>query len=366
MPYVTAVLSVDLGDRSYPIHVGVGLLRDADRFRPFIGGRQVCIVTNETIAPLYLDTVLKSLEGFAVDTCVLPDGEAHKTLATYARVIDHLIAHRHDRSTTLVALGGGVIGDITGFVAATYQRGVALIQVPTTLLAQVDSSVGGKTAVNHPQGKNMIGAFYQPRLVLADMDTLRTLASREYLAGLAEVIKYGVIRDAEFFAWLENHVDALLQRDPAALDRAVLRCCAIKADVVAADEREDGERAILNFGHTFGHAIETLTRYEYLHGEAVAIGIVMAADLSMREGILERDQGRRIKALVGAVGLPVVPPGNVTPDAMRSAMGLDKKALGGRLRLVLARGLGGGFVTDRFEPSALAATLNSGVSLCDD
>ncbi len=365
MLYVTEVLSVDLGDRSYPIHVGVGLLRESDRLRPFITGRQVCIVTNETIAPLYLDTVRKSLDGYAVDACVLPDGEAHKTIATYTRVIDHLIAHRHDRSTTLIALGGGVIGDITGFVAATYQRGVAFIQVPTTLLAQVDSSVGGKTAVNHPQGKNMIGAFYQPRLVLADMDTLRTLPAREYLAGLAEVIKYGVIRDAEFFAWLETHVDALVRRDPPVLDRTVLRCCAIKADVVAADEREDGERAILNFGHTFGHAIETLTQYEYLHGEAVAVGMVMAADLSVREGLLAPDDGRRIKALIGAVGLPVAPPGNVTPDAMRTAMGLDKKVVGGRIRLVLARGLGGAVVTDRFEADALVATLKAGGSLCN-
>ena len=366
MLHVTSVLSVDLGDRSYPIHVGVGLLRGSGSFTPFIGGRRVCIITNETVAPLYLDVVVKSLHGYAVDACVLPDGEAHKTLATYARVIDHLISHRHDRSTTLVALGGGVIGDITGFAAATYQRGVALIQVPTTLLAQVDSSVGGKTAVNHPQGKNMIGAFYQPRLVLADLDTLNTLPSREYLAGIAEVIKYGVIRDADFFAWLEGQVDALLRRDPAVLDRAVLRSCAIKAEVVAADEREDGVRAILNFGHTFGHAIETLTRYEYLHCEAVAIAIVMATDLSMRLRLLDRAQGRRIKALVGAVGLPVTAPGNITPDAMRAAMGLDKKVVDGRMRLVLARALGDGFVTDRFDTSALEATLAARRSLCDE
>ena len=363
---MTAVLSVDLGDRSYPIHVGAGLLHAAGSLTPFIVGQRVCVVTNETIAPLYLDAVVKLLDGYKVDACVLPDGEAHKTLATYARVIDHLIAHRHDRSTTLVALGGGVIGDITGFAAATYQRGVALIQIPTTLLAQVDSSVGGKTAVNHPQGKNMIGAFYQPRLVLADLDTLRTLPSREYLAGIAEVIKYGVVRDAAFFAWLEGRVDALLRRDPGVLDGAVLRSCALKAEVVAADEREDGLRAILNFGHTFGHAIETLTRYEYLHGEAVAIGMVMASDLSVRLGILDRAQGRRIKALLGAVGLPVTPPGTITPETMRAAMGLDKKVVDGRMRLVLARALGDGFVTDRFDTKALEATLAARRSLCDE
>ena len=358
-------LSVELGDRTYPIHIGTGLLRDRARFAPYIGGRQVCIVTNETIAPLYLQSLESTLTGYEVDACVLPDGEEHKTLHTYGRVLDHLMTHRHHRSTTLIALGGGVIGDVTGFAAATYQRGVAFIQVPTTLLACVDSSVGGKTAVNHPQGKNMIGAFYQPRLVLADLQTLESLPAREYLAGIAEVIKYGIIRDAGFFGWLEANVGELLRRDAAALKHAVLTSCAVKAAVVAVDEREDGLRAILNYGHTFGHAIETLTRYEYLHGEAVAIGMVMAADLSMRTGMLDRRDGKRIKALVGAFGLPVMPPGNVTPDAMRSAMGMDKKAVDGRLRLVLTRALGDAFVTETFDPHAFEDTLSAHGGLCE-
>jgi len=363
---VTAELLVDLGVRSYPIHVGVGLLSDPRRFAPFIGGSQVCIVTNETIAPLYLDIVKNALDGYAVDACVLPDGEEHKTLDTYGRVLDHLVAHRHNRSTTLIALGGGVIGDITGFVAATYQRGVGLIQIPTTLLALVDSSVGGKTAVNHPQGKNLIGAFYHPRLVLADLDTLGSLPSREYLAGVAEVIKYGVIRDLRFFGWLERNVDLLLRRDATALDHVVRTSCSIKAAVVAADEREDGVRAILNLGHTFGHAIETLTRYEYLHGEAVAIGMVMATDLSMRLGLLDRVDGRRIKALISAFGLPVAPPRNIAAQTMRAAMGMDKKVIDGRLRLVLVRALGDAFVADQFDSIALDCTFAAHGALCDD
>ncbi len=358
-------LSVKLGERSYPILVGTGLLRDRARFAPYISGRQVCIVTNETIAPLYLDTLETTLEGYEVDACVLPDGEEHKTLNTYARVLDHLVSHRHNRSTTLVALGGGVIGDLTGFAAATYQRGVALIQVPTTLLACVDSSVGGKTAVNHLLGKNMVGAFYQPRLVVADLQTLESLPTREYLAGIAEIIKYGVIRDAPFFAWLEAHVDDLLRRDSVALNHAVLTSCAVKAAVVATDEREDGLRAILNYGHTFGHAIETLTRYEYLHGEAVAIGMVMATDLSIRTGMLGRADGKRIKSLIAAFGLPVVPPGNLTPVAMRSAMGMDKKVIDGRLRLVLARAVGDALVTDRFDAGAFKDTLSAHGGLCE-
>jgi 3-dehydroquinate synthase len=363
---VIETLSVELGERTYPIHIGTGLLRDRGRLAPYIAGRQVCIVTNETIAPLYLKMLEATLAEYEIDACVLPDGEEHKTLDTYALVLDHLMQHRHNRSTTMIALGGGVIGDLTGFAAATYQRGVALIQIPTTLLACVDSSVGGKTAVNHPQGKNMIGAFYQPRLVVADLQTLDSLPEREYLAGIAEVIKYGVIRDGRFFGWLEAHVDGLLRRDAATLKHAVLTSCAIKAAVVAVDEREDGVRAILNYGHTFGHAIETLTRYEYLHGEAVAIGMVMATDLSMRSRLLARAEGKRIKALIAAFGLPVVPPGNVTPDAMRSAMGMDKKTIDGRLRLILARALGDAFVTEKFEPGALTETLSAHGGLCEE
>jgi 3-dehydroquinate synthase len=362
---VTTSLSVDLGHRSYPIIVGNGLLRDAGRFAPFIPGRQVCIVTNETIAPLYLHGLESTLAAYQVDCCVLPDGEQYKTLETYGRVIDHLMAHRHNRTTTLIALGGGVIGDITGFAAATYQRGVALIQVPTTLLALVDSSVGGKTAVNHPRGKNMIGAFYQPRMVLADLDTLASLPTREYLAGIAEIVKYGVIRDAQFFGWLEGNVRALCSRDTTALHHAIVTSCATKAAVVASDEREDGVRAILNFGHTFGHAIETLTRYEYLHGEAVAIGMVMAADLSARTGVLSGVEARRIKALIAAFGLPVSLPGNLSPEAMRASMGMDKKVVDGRIRLVLARSVGDAFVCDEFAPADFEATLAAHGRLCE-
>ncbi len=365
MHCVTAELSVELGTRSYPIIVGTGLLADSAHFVPFIGGRQICIVTNETIAPLYLDALSAALAAYQVDTCVLPDGEEYKTLETYSGVMNHLMTRRHNRTTTLVALGGGVVGDIAGFAAATYQRGVNLIQVPTTLLALVDSSVGGKTAVNHPLGKNMIGAFHQPRLVLADLDTLRSLPAREYLAGIAEIIKYGVIRDAQFFTWLEANVEPLLRRDPKCLHHAVLTSCSIKAEVVANDERESGARAILNYGHTFGHAIETLTRYEYLHGESVAIGMVMAADLSTRIGLLNGADSRRIKALISAFGLPVVPPGNIGADSMGTSMGMDKKVIDGRLRLVLARSIGDAIVTDEFEPAALSATLAAHGMLCE-
>jgi 3-dehydroquinate synthase len=363
---VTSTLTVELGERSYPIIVGNDLLQDAESLARFIVGQQVCIVTNETVAALYLRALETTLARFAIDACVLPDGEQFKTLETYGTLIDHLIRHRHARTTTLIALGGGVIGDITGFAAATYQRGVAFIQIPTTLLALVDSSVGGKTAVNHPAGKNMIGAFHQPRAVIADLDTLATLPHREYLAGIAEIVKYGVIRDAAFFDWLEGNVEGLLGRERDALDRAVVTSCEIKAAVVGADEREDGLRAILNFGHTFGHAIETLTRYEYLHGESVAIGMVMAADTSMRCGILDVRSARRIKTLLAAFGLPVVPPGNLTAAMIRAAMAVDKKVLDGRLRLVLTPGIGDALVTDQFDQAALAATLTAQGRLCED
>jgi 3-dehydroquinate synthase len=362
---VTGRFTVELGARSYPIVVGSGVLADATLFEPCIAGSQVCIVTNETVAPLYLERLRTTLRAHDIDVCILPDGEEHKTLATYSRVLEHLLTHRHNRTTTLIALGGGVIGDVAGFAAATYQRGVGLIQVPTTLLAQVDSSVGGKTAVNHALGKNMIGAFHQPRLVVADLDTLMSLRTRDYLCGIAEIVKYGVIRDRRFFEWLEENVEPLLRRDVAALTHAVSTSCAIKAAVVAADEREDGVRAILNFGHTFGHALETLTHYECLHGEAVAIGMVMASDLSMRLGWLDAHDGRRIKALVESFGLPVSPPGNIPATAMRQAMGLDKKVLDGRLRLVLTRALGDAFVTDAFDHAALDATFLAIGKLCN-
>lgn len=356
-------LNVDLGERSYPILIGAGLLNRRAVLAPYLGGRQAMVVTNRTVAPLYLDSLRAALGEVQTDVFALEDGERFKNLGTYSRIVDALLERRHNRSTTLVALGGGVVGDIAGFVAATYQRGVGCIQVPTTLLAQVDSSVGGKTGVNHPLGKNMIGAFHQPGCVLADTDTLATLPDREYRAGLAEVLKYGVIWDAAFFAWLETNVAALLQRDAGALAHAVRTSCNAKAQVVARDERESGLRAILNFGHTFAHAIETLTGYEQLlHGEAVAIGMVLAADCSVRHGLLAPADAARIAEAVRAFGLPVAMPRELGAAAMLNAMGLDKKVVDGQLRLVLARRIGEVLVTGNVEPGALLAALEAGAA----
>ncbi len=359
-------IDVQLDERTYPIHIGAGCMSDEHLFKPHLTGNQVAVISNETVAPLYLDELLKALGGVSVDVFTLPDGEQHKTLDSYAAIMDFLLAKRHNRSTTLVALGGGVVGDIAGFVAATFQRGVGFIQVPTTLLAQVDSAVGGKTAVNHPAGKNMIGAFYQPRCVIADSSVFATLPEREYRAGFAEVLKYGVIADLEFFDWIEQAADRLLNKDPDALARAVGRSCEIKADVVASDEREVGLRAILNFGHTFGHAIETLTNYRtYLHGEAVAIGMVMAADLSVRMGFLALSAAQRIKTVLRSFGLPVCPPPELSDDAMHQAMGMDKKVVDGKLRLVLAEAIGRVIVSEEIDSSALRSTLNAADTLCD-
>jgi len=352
-------LHVGLGERSYPIHIGQGLLRETSLFVPAIGARQVLIVTNDVVAALYLDALHESLsgDGRQVDTVVLPDGEKYKTLETLNTVFDALLARKHNRSTTLVALGGGVIGDMTGFAAACYQRGVEFVQVPTTLLAQVDSSVGGKTGVNHPRGKNMIGAFHQPRAVIIDVDTLATLPAREFAAGLAEVIKYGLIRDPAFLAWLEDNIDGLVARDPALLVEAVERSCRNKAEVVQADERETGERATLNLGHTFGHAIETGIGYgEWLHGEAVAAGMVMAADMSRRLGWLTRDDCGRVVALLRRAGLPVVPPAMAVDDFL-ALMNVDKKNIHGRIRLVLLKALGSAVITDDFPAEVLRQTL---------
>lgn len=371
-------VEVALGERSYPIYIGHGLLGRGGLLREHIRGNQICIVSNDVVAPLYLRTLKEALgvgprdgqqggsqQRLQVDVFLMPDGEQHKSLEVFGRLMDFLLEHRHNRSTTLVALGGGVVGDLTGFGAATFQRGVDFLQVPTTLLAQVDSSVGGKTAVNHPRGKNMIGAFHQPRCVVADTAVFGTLRDREYRAGLAEVVKYGVIRDVQFFDWLESNAGALARRDADALAVAVRRSCEIKAEVVAADEREGGLRAILNFGHTFGHAIETLTGYRtLLHGEAVAVGMVMAADLSVRQDGIAPADARRLKALLAALDLPVEPP-ELSPTSMLTAMGMDKKVLDGRLRLVLARQLGAAVVTDQVDPTALHATLSAGESLCD-
>jgi 3-dehydroquinate synthase len=352
-------LTVELGERSYPIHIGRGLLDDPQRFVPRIRGQRVMIVTNETVAPLYLDRLKATLSGFRVDAVILPDGEEFKNLETLNRIYTALLEGRFDRSSTLVALGGGVVGDITGFAAASYQRGVDFIQVPTTLLSQVDSSVGGKTGVNHPLGKNMIGAFHQPRCVVIDTDTLNTLPDRELRAGIAEIIKYGLICDRPFFEWLEGHMDGLLTRDPDTLAYAIRRSCQDKARVVAEDEREGGRRAILNLGHTFGHAIETGMGYgTWLHGEGVAAGMVMAARMSRRLGWLGADELERTQRLIRAAGLPAEPPGELSAQRFSELMSVDKKVLDGRLRLVLLRGIGEAVVTAEFDPAALEATLH--------
>ncbi|MCU0836897.1 MAG: 3-dehydroquinate synthase [Chromatiaceae bacterium] len=351
-------LEVDLGERSYPIFIGPRLIGDPARYRPYLAGTQVLIVTNETVGPLYLETVTHAFAGYRVESVVLPDGERYKTLEVWNQIFDALLSHRFGRDGTLIALGGGVVGDMAGFAAACYQRGVAFIQVPTTLLAQVDSSVGGKTGVNHRLGKNMIGAFHQPRAVIADTDTLRTLPDRELSAGLAEVIKYGLIQDPEFFDWLEQHMTELLARDTEALTYAIERSCRDKAEVVAADEREGGRRAILNLGHTFGHAIETGVGYgSWLHGEAVAAGMCLAAELSHRLGWLDAEALVRARRLVAAARLPVTPPAEIDPSRFLELMAVDKKVQAGRLRLVLLRGIGHAVVTADIPADALWATL---------
>ncbi|HUT41112.1 MAG TPA: 3-dehydroquinate synthase [Gammaproteobacteria bacterium] len=353
-------LTVDLGERSYPIHIGQGLLADNALLTPHIRGRQVLVVSNETVAPLYLEPVLGMLADHEVSTVILPDGEQYKNLETLNTIYTALLQHRLNRGCTLVALGGGVVGDITGFAAASYQRGVAFVQIPTTLLAQVDSSVGGKTGVNHPLGKNMIGAFHQPRCVLIDTDTLDTLDDRQFAAGLAEVIKYGLIHDADFFTWLEQNIGALKARDKQALAHAIERSCAIKAEIVAADERESGKRALLNLGHTFGHAIETGTGYgNWLHGEAVAAGMVMAADLSARHGWLAQTDVERTAALLRQANLPVAPPPEMGEQQFLDLMAVDKKAVDSGLRLVLLKAIGTAVLTADYQPELLSATLSA-------
>lgn len=340
-------LNVELGERSYPIVIGAGLLDDPELLARHVGARQVAIVSNATVAPLYLERVAAPLRarGREVIPIVLPDGEEHKNWASLMQVFDALLANKCDRKTTLVALGGGVIGDLTGYAASSYMRGVPFVQVPTTLLAQVDSSVGGKTGINHPLGKNMIGAFYQPRAVIADTGTLASLPGRELAAGLAEVIKHGAIIDPAYFEWIERNIDKLLARDPAALAHAIARSCEIKADVVRQDEREGGLRAILNFGHTFGHAIEAGLGYgKWLHGEAVGCGMVMAADLSCRLGYIERACVERVRALVKATGLPTAAPDLGTARWLE-LMEVDKKNEGGAIKFILLKPLGSAYVT---------------------
>ena len=363
---VTVRVQVALGERSYPILIGDDLLGRADSYGPWLPGRQVLIVTNETVGPLYAARVREALAGCDVRELQLPDGEQYKTLDSFAAILDALLEHRFSRRATVLALGGGVIGDLAGFAAACYQRGAGFIQVPTTLLAQVDSAVGGKTAVNHARGKNMIGAFYQPRCVVADTGVLATLPAREYAAGLAEVVKYGVIHDAVFFEWLEANVAALRAREPSALAWIIRRSCEIKAHVVGLDEREETDiRAILNFGHTFGHAIENTQGYgTWLHGEAVAMGMVLAADLSARLGWLARTDAARVRGLLDALGLPVLPPQGLDGPGFRAAMSLDKKVTDGRIRFILARRLGRVEVTDDVPAPMLDATLAAGTALC--
>ncbi|MEQ5800887.1 3-dehydroquinate synthase [Halomonas sp. H10-9-1] len=358
-PSVPHTLEVALGSRSYPIHIGPGLLGEPGVLAPWLAGRQVMIVTNEAVAPLYLERCRKALpDDVELRELVLPDGEATKNLAHVSRIWDALLEAGFNRRCTLVALGGGVIGDMVGFAAACYQRGVAFIQVPTTLLAQVDSSVGGKTGVNHPLGKNMIGAFWQPRAVLIDTDTLATLPPRELSAGLAEVIKYGLIRDAEFLAWLEQALPALRDLAPEALARAIQRSCALKAEIVAEDETEQGVRALLNLGHTFGHAIEAHQGYgNWLHGEAVGTGMLMAAELSARLGWLTTDDVERVRAILRAAGLPLEAPAEMGVDDFLSRMRLDKKNVDSRLRLVLLHALGDACVDDATPPKTLQALL---------
>lgn len=354
-------LKVDLDDRAYPIFIGTDLIGTTALYEPYIRGRQVMVVTNETVAPLYLGQVTAALAAFQVSTVVLPDGERFKTLDVLDQIYTALLQRHFDRRCTLVALGGGVIGDMAGFAAASYQRGVNFIQVPTTLLSQVDSSVGGKTGVNHALGKNMIGAFHQPQCVIADTATLGTLPDRELSAGLAEVIKYGLINDPEFFDWLESNMANLVARDSAALSYAIERSCQDKAAVVAADEREAGQRALLNLGHTFGHAIETGLGYgEWLHGEAVAAGMCMAAAMSARLGWMDPAEVERVRAVVAAAGLPVDPPAQLPAQRFQQLMAVDKKVMDGQLRLVLMKGIGQSVISADFDPGALDQTLHAG------
>ena len=354
-------LNVALGNRAYPIHIGSGLLSQVNLILPHLKRKNVAIVTNATVAPLYMAKLSQALKdaGVSVLEIILPDGEAYKNSDTLNLIYDALLKNRCERSTTLIALGGGVIGDLTGYAAATYLRGVPFIQIPTTLLSQVDSSVGGKTGINHPLGKNMIGAFYQPKLVLADIDTLQTLPPRELSAGVAEVIKYGLIRDADFFDWLELNMNNLMALDEAVISYAIYRSCQNKAEVVAADEHETGERALLNLGHTFGHAIENAMGYGvWLHGEAVAAGTMLAADLSMRMGWLNSADIQRIHAIFTQANLPLEAP-KLGAEKYLDLMANDKKVEDGKIRLVLQQGIGKAVITSDYDADKLKKTLAS-------
>ena len=350
-------LSIELGSRSYPIFIGEGLLAERELLARHLDARRLLVVTNATVAALHLDTLRQGLAGAQIAIETLPDGERFKSLATFTRLLDALVEARVGRDGAILALGGGVIGDIAGFAAACYQRGIAHIQMPTTLLAQVDSAVGGKTGVNHPAGKNLVGAFHQPRCVISDTGTLRTLPDRELRAGLAEVIKYGLISDLQFLEWLETNLEGLLQREPGALEHAIRRSCEIKAGIVSKDEREQGVRAVLNLGHTFGHAIETATGYgDWLHGEAVAAGMLMAATLSARLGWLTTADVERVRALLQRAGLALAPPAIGSARAL-AHMQRDKKVRDGRVRLVLLKRLGTAALSEDYDPAALQSVI---------
>ena len=356
-------LNVDLGERSYPIYIGRKLLGDAERLKQHIPGNSALIVSNKTVAPLYLEQTRAMLSGLRHESVILPDGEKYKNLDVLNQIYDALLANRLDRNTTVIALGGGVVGDMAGFAAASYQRGVHLIQIPTTLLSQVDSSVGGKTGVNHKLGKNMIGAFYQPRAVIADTDTLNTLPVRELSAGIAEVIKYGLICNAGFFSWLEHNIEKLLARETGALAYAIEVSCQTKADVVAADERESGKRALLNLGHTFGHAIENAMGYgEWLHGEAVGAGMCMAAEMSRQMGWMSDTDTRRVFSLIEKAKLPTRAPNKLSSEQFLSLMAVDKKVLDGVLRLVLMKGIGESVGTSDYSHDQLVQAIETSLA----
>lgn len=351
-------VNINLGERSYAIKISSGLLGKGEELLPWIRGKQVFIVTDQVVAPLYLEKVERALNGKDIAKIILADGEQTKTLQTIEKIFDDMLAIPLERSVTVVALGGGVIGDMAGFAAACYQRGVPLIQIPTTLLSQVDSSVGGKTAVNHARGKNMIGAFYQPQRVLADPSTLATLDVRQFSSGMAEVIKYGMINDADFFQWLEKNIDAVMQKNAEALEYVIEQSCINKAKIVAQDERENGIRALLNLGHTFGHALETATDYnKWLHGEAIALGLVMAAYMSRQQGWITEHDFQRVSALLCKAQLSVDAVDDVDADSLKSLMRLDKKVQSGKVRLVLLKAIGKAFITSDYDETALTATL---------
>jgi 3-dehydroquinate synthase len=353
-----ATLNLDLGPRSYPIYIDTGLLNKTDLLSSYVRAKRVCIVTNDLVAPLYLESFKAKLANFIVDEVILPDGEAEKSLSNFEVIMSHMLAQEHGRDTTLIALGGGVIGDITGFAAACYQRGIDFIQIPTTLLSQVDSSVGGKTAVNHPLGKNMIGAFYQPKAVFIDIDSLDTLPVREFNAGMAEVIKYGILGDRDFFIWLEDHSAAIKSGDKSVLAQMIERCCQCKADIVAKDETEAGVRALLNLGHTFGHAIEADQGYgKWLHGEAVATGMVLAGKLAVAMNLLEVSEYRRMKSLISAFDLPILAPENMGFAEFIRHMRRDKKNIAGKLRFIIPTAIGKSEIRDDVSQDMLQEIL---------